>query len=511
MRQKSDSCFSLYSNRCTSLWINGLPNLQENSERIIFHNVNIKNSQKKPIKFQNAFIQEKYLIADQRFINLENLQLRRQVIKNAERQISNIQYLNISNNLDSIEIFGPELQINQIYNYLKLYTIQQQFEDSYQIIKILGKGSFAKVYKVRKIHVNYQSLDKQEYTFASKVFNKIKLRQNQEESEMSLWKEIEIMRLMKNKHIIKLFEVFEDDKKVYLLLDLLEGGDLLSHIFKNNNIYDETLVLKLIHNVLNGLSYIHNQKVIHRDIKPENLILKYKNNIEEIILADFGLADFYSLKGEYLFQRCGSIGYIAPEILNNQKYDYKVDIYSLGAVFFLLLTGQQAFDGQSSHEILQKNQKGKIDFKLLDQANISEDAKDLCMKMLKQNPTERISSDEALNHPWFQTYKKNVKIGSLKIIKKPTIVRGHKGIIRCYTPLWINKSLKSITDSSDNQEYLSFNVRDKTIQEFLDEEHLKQKQVSREYDLEDDTIEEDQIPSFNVLQHFPLVKQKSFP
>lgn len=75
---------------------------------------------------------------------------------------------------------------------------------------------------------------------------------------MSLWKEIEIMRLMKNKHIIKLFEVFEDDTKVYLILDLLEGGDLLSHIFKNNNIYDETLVLKLMHNVLNGLSYIHN-------------------------------------------------------------------------------------------------------------------------------------------------------------------------------------------------------------------------------------------------------------
>jgi len=134
---------------------------------------------------------------------------------------------------------------------------------------------------------------------------------------MSLWKEIEIMRLMKNKHIIKLFEVFEDDKKVYLLLDLLEGGDLLSHIFKNNNIYDENLVLKSIHNVLNGLSYIHSQKVIHRDIKPENLILKYKNNIEDIILADFGLADFYSPKGEYLFSRCGSIGYIAPEILNS--------------------------------------------------------------------------------------------------------------------------------------------------------------------------------------------------
>ncbi|CAK68899.1 unnamed protein product (macronuclear) [Paramecium tetraurelia] len=428
-----------------------------------------------------------------------------------EGQIPNIQYLNISNNLDSLEIFGPELQIDQIYNYLKLYTIQQKFEDNYQIIKLLGKGSFAKVYKVKKIHINLQSQDKQEYTYASKIFNKIKLRQNQEENEMSLWKEIEIMRLMKNKHIIKLFEVFEDEKKIYLLLDFLQGRDLLNHIYKNDNVYDETLVLKLMHNVLNGLSYIHSHNIIHRDIKPENLILKQKNNIEDIILADFGLADFYNPDGDYLFKRCGSIGYIAPEMLNNEKYDYKVDVYSLGTVFFLLLTGQQAFEGQSSQEIFTRNQKGKIDFKLLDQTNISQAAKDLCMKMLKQNPIERISIDEALIHPWLQRRKQNLYVEPFKIIKKPTIVRGLKDIVRCNTPLWINKSLKSITDSSDNQDYLTFNVRDQTIQDFVDEELLRQKRGSNNYDLEDDTIEEDQMPSYNVNKHFPLVKQNSFP
>ncbi|CAD8076076.1 unnamed protein product [Paramecium sonneborni] len=512
MRNKSDSCFTYHSNRSASLWKNGMPIFSNNSETILLNNIQIKNTQHNVIKFKNAFIQDKYLIVDQKYINLENLSLSRQILRNAQGQISNEQNLRISNNLDFLEMFGPLLLINQVYNCLKQYTIQSQFENNYQIIKILGKGSFAKVYKVKLIKDDLQSLQKLNCkTFASKIFNKIKLKKDQEENELSLWKEIEILRLMKNEHIIKLHEVYEDDKKVYLILDLLEGGELFTQIEKKFNFYDETLVQKLILNVLKALSYMHSQKIIHRDIKPENLILKQQNNIEDVVLADFGLADFYSPNDDYLFSRCGSIGYVAPEMLNNQKYDYKVDIYSLGTVLFLLLTGEQAIQGSSSKEVFENNKIGQINFNLLDQANISKNAKDLCIQMLKKDQKERITSEQALNHQWFQLDEQIFRIKSLKIIKKPTIVRGYKNILRQNTPLWINKSLKSINDSSDNQENLTVNVRDKTIQQFLEEELQNQQLCQFDYDLEDDQINEDQMPVYKVQQHIPLVKKRSFP
>lgn len=113
-------------------------------------------------------------------------------------------------------------------------------------------------------------------------------------------------------------------------------------------IYDESLVRKLIYNLLDALIYIKERKVIHRDIKPENLILKDENDITNIVIADFGLADFYQENGEYLFNKCGSLGYVAPEILQDKFYDYKVDIYSLGIVMFLLLTGEAAIKGLST-------------------------------------------------------------------------------------------------------------------------------------------------------------------
>lgn len=101
------------------------------------------------------------------------------------------------------------------------------------------------------------------------------------------------MRLMNHKQIIKLYEVYEDKNKIYIVIDLLNGGELISHIEKQIKVYDESLVRKLIYNLLDALVYIHERKIIHRDIKPENLILKDENDISNIVLADFGLADFY--------------------------------------------------------------------------------------------------------------------------------------------------------------------------------------------------------------------------
>lgn len=93
---------------------------------------------------------------------------------------------------------------------------------------------------------------------------------------------------------------------------------------------------------------MHSQGVLHRDIKPENLILRTKNNLNDIVLGDFGLADFYKFDGNYLYRRCGTPGYVAPEILRGMPYDYKVDIYSIGVLMYILITGKRPFAGKNN-------------------------------------------------------------------------------------------------------------------------------------------------------------------
>lgn len=116
--------------------------------------------------------------------------------------------------------------------------------------------------------------------------------------------------------------------------------------------------MQLVH----GLSFIHSQGIIHRDIKPENIILRSQDSLDDLVISDFGLADFYNFEGNYLYRQCGTPGYAAPEILLGLPYDFKVDVYSLGVLFYTLVTGKRPFYGKSPDQIFQSNEKGEISF-----------------------------------------------------------------------------------------------------------------------------------------------------
>ena len=144
--------------------------------------------------------------------------------------------------------------------------------------------------------------------------------------------------MMNHENIVKLHEVYETETSIYLVLDLLEGGELFQRIpFMNN--YEDTDIKTLMKNLLNALAHMHEKGVMHRDIKPDNILLESAKNDYDIRIADFGLATIIN-DSEILYKRCGTPGFIAPEVISYKEsgkmYNEKCDIFSAGLIFYIL-------------------------------------------------------------------------------------------------------------------------------------------------------------------------------
>ena len=149
---------------------------------------------------------------------------------------------------------------------------------------------------------------------------------------------------------------------------------------------------------------MHSKNIMHRDLKPENILFKDEQNYE-CVIGDFGLAQFADSE-EYLFVRCGTPGYVAPEVINikdmKTKYTPICDIFSLGIIFHLLVFGKSIFKGKTYNEVLNENRLCFFDLDSAEYENVDDLTMDLLKKMLKINPEERITAEQALNHPFFK-------------------------------------------------------------------------------------------------------------
>lgn len=305
------------------------------------------------------------------------------------RFIKNLKYCDfIINKNSNYQIWKQKL--SQVF-------IQSDFHTKFDAIKMIGKGSFARVYLVQD--------NKTQQKFAVKAFSKEYL-QSQTKGKESLMNEIQIMKVLNHKNVMKLQEIHESKNSIYLVLELLEGGELFNYISsrKKLSLKEVSRIMKCL---LEALEYLDDKGVMHRDLKPENMILKDKNDIVncELKLVDFGLASFCDVK-EYLFKRCGTPGYVAPEIINasskgDVKYDSGVDVFSAGIIFYILIMGKSPFKGKSFEEILNQNKLCKIN---LDIKKLKENpvVQDLLKKMLEIDPSERISAKIALKHDFFK-------------------------------------------------------------------------------------------------------------
>lgn len=323
------------------------------------------------------------------YMEVENTFLRKVQVTFKERQFYSLKFIKPKS---FEEIFQMDEQVvDKWFQLLKRHCVLIKFNHYFETISIIGRGSFAMVYSVRKIDTNEE--------FAVKVFNKKYLNENLNEKK-SVLNEIKIMRNIDHPRLLKFIELYEGENHIYLVMQLCKGDNLLNHLIKNG-FQPEKKALNLLLQLLEGIIYMHSNKIMHRDMKPENIIFENKNNLK-LQIVDLGFATYFH-EYQSLFTRCGTPGYIAPEILKNKTYDQKVDIFSLGVIFYIILTARMPFSGKDCNEIIKKNRTGKVNYNF-DHLGIqvSEETQDLLKKMLAADPNERISAHEALGHVCFE-------------------------------------------------------------------------------------------------------------
>ncbi|CAD8080003.1 unnamed protein product [Paramecium primaurelia] len=296
--------------------------------------------------------------------------------------------------------------ITLFYRFKELLGLSVTYEgigDLYIPILQIGKGSSAKVYSAQNI-LNQN-------TYAIKAIEKSFLNQTEKGQGLAAYKmEVRILKILSpfQQNFLNLKEIYEGDQTYYLVTDYLEGASLSEEIESAKNLPDRRLPIQtikiLMYKLLSNLALLHENKIIHRDLKPDNLMFAKKNDYSSLVLVDFGLATLEHLD-KFLFPKCGTPGYVAPEVLNlnsENKYTTKVDIFSSGCILYKLLTGKSIFGGKTFDDVLRANKKCFIDLDLPpDHIYLTDLSLNLLSQLLNKNAKQRINARQALRHPFF--------------------------------------------------------------------------------------------------------------
>lgn len=300
-----------------------------------------------------------------------------------------------------IELVPGEPILNDVQKRLFILspTVELGFErecNKYDFInenkKPIGKGAFGEVWKVT--HENSKKV------YCVKILSKRDIFEQKLINQIN--KEISIMYNINHPYSVKLVNHFEDNEKLYLIMELAPNGNLYNLIQNNikEKVKNMVLIKKLIVQSIEIIKYLHSKNIVYRDIKPENLLLDNDYNIK---LCDYGWATYFT-PGKFLTVYCGTPEYVSPEVIKKYPYNEKVDIWGLGVLIFELVFGYAPFSSTFNEERFNNIKSGKINWPK-DLNDEYKDLKDLIEKILKVDPKERISLDEIENHSWLrETY-----------------------------------------------------------------------------------------------------------
>jgi len=257
--------------------------------------------------------------------------------------------------------------------------------------KQLGSGSFGRVFLV--------SHNETKELFALKTIEKRKIMMTYGKLDI-IYDEINIHSKLYHQNIIKLYSVYEDDETINIILEYAKGGNLYQLIKDEKNGFSESKAFDYFIQVINAVYYLHSNNIIHRDIKPENILIGDDNKLK---LCDFGWAKELTLENRSTF--CGTMEYMAPEIVGSENYDYSVDIWSLGILLYEMLFGHSPFNGKDTNNIILNIKSHELNY---DDTNkkISNSCKDLIQKLLNMNPQKRLKIKDILEHPFIKKHSK---------------------------------------------------------------------------------------------------------
>ncbi|XP_015419220.1 PREDICTED: serine/threonine-protein kinase 33 isoform X3 [Myotis davidii] len=284
-------------------------------------------------------------------------------------------------------------------------------QEIYTFGKILGKGSFGVVIEA----INKETGTK----WAIKKVNKEKAGSS---AVKLLEQEVNILKSVKHEHIIHLEQVFETPKKMYLVMELCEDGEL-REILKRKEHFSENETRWIIQSLASAIAYLHSNDIVHRDLKLENIMVKSSftdaNNEMNlnIKVTDFGLAAKKHGGSEAMLQStCGTPAYMAPEVINDHDYSQQCDIWSIGVIMYSLLCGEPPFSASSEEKLFELIRKGELRFRGPVWESISDCAKSVLKQLMKVDPAHRITAKELLDNQWITptAHKKKFPVKSKK-------------------------------------------------------------------------------------------------
>uniref|UniRef100_A0AC34FDB3 Protein kinase domain-containing protein n=1 Tax=Panagrolaimus sp. ES5 TaxID=591445 RepID=A0AC34FDB3_9BILA len=316
-----------------------------------------------------------------------------------------------------------------------LLKTNEKFTDWYDLYDCLGEGKFGKVYRCLEKSTKLE--------LAAKC---IRLKRDADKKQVE--KEISFMTRMRHKCIAQIYDAFAlSSNEVVLIMELVHGGELFDRVVEENYILTETAVAMIVYQICEAIRYIHSHNIIHLDLKPENIMCVTETG-NQIKLIDFGLAQYYDGEHDLLFM-AGTPEFAAPEVIKFEPLDFHTDMWSVGVIVYILLSGESPFLGDNLALTYFNVERGLWEFcEEFDDNGVSDDARDFIKKLLILDKSKRMLPDDCLQHPWIlyhrERARKNRQDESSKIdtTKLRSYVRNKKFRRAVFGVLFVNSIVR---------------------------------------------------------------------